>query len=82
MEILTLKPLRHQDTIEVQVVALDDSGATVSCTAQLTEDLSDIHTVAYDEKATVTAEMLALVRAEVGDYIKTHGTDLAAMLAK
>jgi hypothetical protein len=80
MEILTLKPLRHQDTIEIEVVALDDSGVTVTCTAHLTKDLTEIHTVAYDEKATVTEDLLAAVRAKTGEYVKANHAALAEML--
>jgi hypothetical protein len=80
MELLTLKPKYTTGTIDIDVVALDDAGVTVSCTAQLTKDLSNIQTVAYDDSTTVTEDLLAFVRAEVTDYIKAHAAELAAML--
>ena len=80
MELLTLKPLRHQDTLDVEVVALDDSGVTLTCTAQLTKDLSDIHTVAWDDKTTVTEELLAFVRSEVRRYLEANQAKLGEML--
>jgi hypothetical protein len=80
MELLTLKPLRHQDTIEIEVVALDDSGVTLTCMAQLTKDLSDIHTLAWDNQTTVTEELLAFVRSEVSDYLKANQAKLAGMV--
>lgn len=80
MELLTLKPLRHQDTIEIEVVALDDSGVTSTCVAQLTQDLSQIQTIAWDDKTTVTEELLAFARSEVGEYLKANQAKLAGML--
>jgi hypothetical protein len=80
MELLTLKPLRHQDTIELEVVALDDAGVTSTCIAQLTKDLSNAQTIAWDDKTTVTEELLAFVRSEVSDYLKTNQAKLAEML--
>jgi hypothetical protein len=80
MELLTLKPLRHQDTIELEVVALDDAGVTITGTAQLTEDLSQIHTLAWDDKTTVTEELLAFARAQVGEYLAANHAKLGDML--
>lgn len=80
MELLTLKPLRHEDTIEIEVVALDDAGMTITGTAQLTKDLSQIHTMAWNDQTTVTEELLAFVRSAVGDYLKANQATLASML--
>ncbi|HXK20980.1 MAG TPA: hypothetical protein VNG33_24385 [Polyangiaceae bacterium] len=79
MELLTLKAKHTAGTVDVDVVALDDAGVSVACTAQLTKDLRHIHTLVYDEAATVTEELLAFVRAEVSDYIEAHQAELAAM---
>lgn len=81
MQILTLKPLHNAGTIDIDVVALDDSGATVTCTAQLLTDLSEIRAVTWEESAIVTEELLALVRSEVSDYIKANQAELAKMLS-
>jgi hypothetical protein len=81
MELLTLKPLRHQDTIDIDLVALDDSGATLTCTVQLTKDLSDILSVVPDEGTPMTEALLEFARAKVREHLKTHATELAAMLA-
>ena len=80
MELLTVKPLRHHDTIDLEVVALDDSGVTITCTAQLTKDLSELHTLAWDDKTTVTEELLAFIRSEVGAYVRAHQAELTDVL--
>jgi hypothetical protein len=80
MELLTLKPLRHQDAIDIEVVALDDSGVTLTCTAQLTKNLSEIHTLAWDDQTTVTEELLAFVRSEVRGYLEANQATLGEML--
>jgi hypothetical protein len=80
MELLTLKPLRHGDSIDLEVVALDDSGVTVTYTAQLTKDLSDILSVSPDEASPMTSDLIDFVRAEARAYIKSNGAGLAGML--
>jgi hypothetical protein len=80
MELLALKPLRHGDAIDLEVVALDDTGATVTYTAQLTNDLSDILSVAPDDRSPMTSDLLDFVRAEARAYLKAHGAELAGML--
>jgi hypothetical protein len=80
MELLTLKPKHTTGTVEIEVVALDDSGVSIACTAQLTKDLSDIHALAWDEQAIVTEELLAFVRAGVRDYLKANQSALAEIL--
>jgi hypothetical protein len=80
MELLTLKPLRHKDSIDIEVVALDDSGVTLTCTAQLTKNLSEIHTLAWDDKTTVTEELLAFVRSEVSAYLEANQAQLGEIL--
>ena len=82
MELLTLKPLRHQDSIDIDLVALDDSGATLTCTVQLTKDLSDILSVVPDDSTPMTEALLDFARATVREHIKTHGAELAALLPK
>jgi hypothetical protein len=77
MELLTLKPKHTTGTVDIEVVALDDSGVSIACTAQLTPDLSDIHALAWEEKAIVTEELLAFVRSGVRDYIKANQSTLA-----
>ena len=79
MELLTLKPKHATDAVEIDVVVLDDAGVSVACTAQLTKDASDIHALAWDEKAIVTEELLAFVRSEVRGYIKVNEATLADM---
>ena len=80
MELLTLKPLRHDDSIDLEVVALDDSGVTVTYTVQLTKDLSDILSVSPDEASPMTSDLIDFVRAEARAYIKSNGAELAGML--
>ncbi len=80
MELLTLKPLRYDGTIDLEVVALDDSGVTVTYTAQLTQDLSDILSVAPDDKSPMTSDLIDFVRAKAREYISANGAELAAML--
>jgi hypothetical protein len=80
MELLTLKPLRHGDAIDLEVVALNDSGATVTYTAHLTNDLSDILSVSPDDRSPMTSELIDFVRAEARAYLKANGAELAAML--
>jgi hypothetical protein len=80
MELLTLKPKHTTGTVEIEVVALDDSGVSIACTAQLTKDLSDIHALAWDEQAIVTEELLAFVRSGVRDYLKANQSALAEIL--
>ena len=80
MELLTLKPLRHADSIDLEVVALDDSGVTVTYTAQLTQDLSDILSVSPDEASPMTSDLIDFVRAEARAYIASNGAELAGML--
>ena len=65
MELLTIKPLRHQDTIDLEVVALDDAGATVTYTAHLTKDLTDILSVSPDDASPMTSDLIEFVRATV-----------------
>ena len=77
MEILTLKPKPTKDAPAIDVVALDDSGVSIACTALLTRDLSDIHALDWDENAIVTEELLAFVRSGVRDYVKTNQSTLA-----
>jgi hypothetical protein len=80
MDLLTLKPLRHDDNIDLEVVALDDSGVTVTYTVQLTKDLSDILSVSPDDASPMTNELIDFVRAEARAYIKANGAELAGML--
>ena len=80
MELLTLKPLRHGDSIDLEVVALDDSGVTVTYTAQLTKDLSDILSVSPDEASPMTSDLIDFVRAQARAYIESNGAQLAGML--
>lgn len=80
MELLTLKPLRHDDNIDLQVVALDDSGVTVTYTAQLTKDLSDILSVSPDEASPMTSDLIDFVRSEARRYIASNAVELAGML--
>ena len=80
MELLTLKPLRHGDAIDLEVVALDDSGATVTYTVQLTKDVSDILSVSPDEASPMTSDLIEFVRAEARVYLTAKGAELAAML--
>jgi len=80
MELLTLKPLRHHDSIDLEVVALDDSGVTVTYTVQLTKDLSDILSVSPDEASPMTSELIDFVRAEARAYIKSNGAELAGLV--
>ena len=80
MELLTLKPLRHDDSIDLEVVALDDSGVTVTYTVQLTKDLSDILSVSPDEASPMTSELIDFVRAEARAYIKSNGAELAGLV--
>jgi transposase-like protein len=79
MELLTLKPLRHDDTMDLEVVALDDSGVTVTYTVQLTKDLSDILSVSPDERSPMTSDLIDFVRAEARAYLKANGAELARM---
>lgn len=80
MELLTLKPLRHGDAIDLEVVALDDSGATVTYTVQLTNDLSDILSVSPDHRSPMTSDLIDFVRAEARAYLKSNTAELAGML--
>jgi hypothetical protein len=80
MELLTLKPLRHDDSIDLEVVALDDSGVTVTYSVQLTKDLSDILSVNPDEASPMTSDLIDFVRAEARAYIASNGAELAGML--
>jgi hypothetical protein len=80
MELLTLKPLRHADSIDLEVVALDDSGVTVTYTAQLTKDLSDILSVSPDEASPMTSDLIDFVRAQARAYIESNRAQLAGML--
>jgi hypothetical protein len=80
MELLTLKPLRHGDAIDLEVVALDDSGATVTYTVQLTNDLTDILSVSPDQRSPMTSDLIDFVRAEARAYLKANGAELAGML--
>ena len=80
MELLTIKPLRHQDTIDLEVVALDDAGATVTYTAHLTKDLTDILSVSPDDASPMTSDLIEFVRATVREYIKDNGARLASLL--
>ena len=80
MELLTLKPLRHDASIDLEVVALDDSGVTVTYTVQLTKDLSDILSVNPDEASPMTNDLIDFVRAEARAYIESNGAELAGML--
>lgn len=80
MELLTLKPLRHDDSIDLEVVALDDSGVTVTYTVQLTKDLSDILSVNPDDASPMTSDLIDFVRAEARAYIASSGAELAGML--
>jgi hypothetical protein len=80
MELLTLKPLRHGDAIDLEVVALDDSGATVTYMAQLTKDLGDILSVSPDDASPMTSDLIDFVRAEARSYIKANAAELAGML--
>jgi hypothetical protein len=80
MDLLTLKPLRHDDNIDLEVVALDDSGVTVTYTVQLTKDLSDILSVSPDDASPMTNDLIDFVRAEARAYIKANSSELAGML--
>ncbi len=80
MELLTLKAARHGDSIDLEVVALDDSGVTVTYSAQLTKDLSDILSVSPDDASPMTSDLIDFVRAEARAFIKTNGPELAGML--
>ena len=80
MEVLTLKPLRHDDAVDLEMVALDDSGATVTYTVQLTKDLGDILSVSPDDTSPMTSDLIDFVRAEARAYIKANGAELASVL--
>ena len=80
MELLTLKPVRHDDSIDMDVVALDDAGATLTCTVQLTRDLTDILSVVPDDSSPLTEELLDFARAKTREYVEQHGAELRALL--
>ena len=62
------------------MVALDDSGVTVTYTVQLTKDLSDILSVNPDEASPMTSDLIDFVRAEARAYIESNVAELAGML--
>jgi hypothetical protein len=80
MQIKTFRPMQHDGMIDIEVIAVDEAGATVTCSAQLTKDLSDIHAVSWDDKSVVTEALLAFVRGEVRAYVKENQAKLADSL--